>query len=272
MVRFVWSDACLRHEPGAEVWVGTRTPATEVPERAIAIREALLEVGAREVPAVTHDDRRPRRTRPAPVEFLRTAWDDGRRPLLRRVVPCLRAIELWRTRAATDAVRRGRTLAYDTMTLSARHGRQRAAVDARHRRRPCHGWRLVAYACCRPPDHHPVALRRLLLLNNTAVARPNYSRAWRPVAAVVTSTRITATGRRAVPRLGDVLGVGARRPGRRLVPALPRLRCRATLRASPRRLRPAPERRLARSSPRGSRVRRFRPRTRRRTRLRRRRW
>ena len=51
MVSFVWSDACLRHEPEAEVWLGTRTPATEVPERALAIRKALLEVGAREVPA-----------------------------------------------------------------------------------------------------------------------------------------------------------------------------------------------------------------------------
>ena len=80
MVSFVWSDACLRHEPGAEVWVGTRTPATEVPERALAIREALLEVGAPEVPAVAHDDSALLAVHdPALVEFLRTAWDDWRR-------------------------------------------------------------------------------------------------------------------------------------------------------------------------------------------------
>ena len=47
MLPFVWSDDCLRHEPEAEVWVGVRTPATEVPARAVAIREALVAAGAR---------------------------------------------------------------------------------------------------------------------------------------------------------------------------------------------------------------------------------
>ena len=46
---FTWSDDCLRHEPAAEIWVGVRTPATELPERALRIREALLAAGAREV-------------------------------------------------------------------------------------------------------------------------------------------------------------------------------------------------------------------------------
>src|SRR5690242_8528499 len=77
MVSFVWSDDCLRHEPEAEVWVGTRTPATEVPQRALAIRTALLEAGAREVPAVAHDDSALLAVHdPELVEFLRTAWED----------------------------------------------------------------------------------------------------------------------------------------------------------------------------------------------------
>src|SRR5579884_3052692 len=75
-VPFVWSDDCLLHEPEAEIWVGARTPATEVPTRAIAIREALLAAGAREVPAAAHDDETLLAVHdPALVEFLRTAWD-----------------------------------------------------------------------------------------------------------------------------------------------------------------------------------------------------
>ena len=31
----VWSDDCLRHEPGGEVWLGEREPGTELPARAV---------------------------------------------------------------------------------------------------------------------------------------------------------------------------------------------------------------------------------------------
>ena len=34
----VWSDRHRRHEPGGEVWVGVRTPGTELPERAERVR------------------------------------------------------------------------------------------------------------------------------------------------------------------------------------------------------------------------------------------
>ncbi len=37
----VWSDRHRLHEPGGEIWVGVRTPGTEVPERAERIRAAL---------------------------------------------------------------------------------------------------------------------------------------------------------------------------------------------------------------------------------------
>jgi len=81
MLPFVWSDDCLLHEPDAEVWVGVRTPATEVPARALAIREALAAAGAREVAVVAHDDSALLAVHdPALVEFLRAAWTSGRWP------------------------------------------------------------------------------------------------------------------------------------------------------------------------------------------------
>src|SRR5438477_12720021 len=77
MLPFVWSDDCLLHEPAAEVWVGLRTPATEVAERATRIRSALLANGAREVAATRHsDDALLAVHDPGLVEFLRTAWDE----------------------------------------------------------------------------------------------------------------------------------------------------------------------------------------------------
>src|SRR4051812_49522652 len=81
MLPFVWSDDCLRHEPEAEVWIGSRTPAAEVPARALAIREALLASGATEIGAVAHDDSALLAVHdPALVEFLRTAWQGWAAP------------------------------------------------------------------------------------------------------------------------------------------------------------------------------------------------
>jgi acetoin utilization deacetylase AcuC-like enzyme len=77
MLPFVWSDTCLRHEPDAEIWLGTRTPATEVPARAVAIRGELVAAGAREVEAVAHDDAALLAVHDrALVDFLRTAWEE----------------------------------------------------------------------------------------------------------------------------------------------------------------------------------------------------
>ena len=43
----VWSERHRLHEPGGEVWVGVRTPGTEVPERAERIRAELRAGAAR---------------------------------------------------------------------------------------------------------------------------------------------------------------------------------------------------------------------------------
>src|SRR5919204_3610315 len=124
MVRFVWSDDCLRHEPKTEFWIGTSTPAAEVPERGLRIRRALLGAGAEEVTAVPHDDSALLGVHdPALVEFLRTAWDDWAAADLPsdRVVPYVFArseLTSGRAPATPTAVwARPGLFAYDTMSL-----------------------------------------------------------------------------------------------------------------------------------------------------------
>ena len=182
MVPFVWSDGCLRHEPEAEIWIGTRTPATEVPQRARAIREALLEGGAQEVSSAAHDDAALLAVQdPALVEFLRTAWDDWSAATLPsdRVVPYVFArsgLTSGRAPAVPTAVwARAGLFAYDTMTLigPGTWEAARAAVDvALTAVDLVAGDGPIAYACCRPPGHH--VTRSLYggscYLNNTAVA------------------------------------------------------------------------------------------------------
>ena len=182
MVPFVWSDDCLRHEPEAEIWIGTRTPATEVPQRARAIREALLEGGAQEVSSAAHDDAALLAVHdPALVEFLRTAWDDWSAATLPsdRVVPYVFArsgLTSGRAPAVPTAVwARAGLFAYDTMTLigPGTWEAARAAVDvALTAVDLVAGDGPIAYACCRPPGHH--VTRSLYggscYLNNTAVA------------------------------------------------------------------------------------------------------
>jgi acetoin utilization deacetylase AcuC-like enzyme len=180
MVSFVWSDDCLRHEPDAEVWVGVRMPATEVPARTLAIREALETAGAREVAAVAHDDAALLAVHdPALVAFLATAWEEWSAAGLpsEQVVPYVFAREELTSVPATPAAvwaRPGR-FAYDTMTLigPGTWEAARAAVDV-----SLTAVDLVAdgeplaYACTRPPGHH--ATRSLYggscYLNNSAIA------------------------------------------------------------------------------------------------------
>jgi acetoin utilization deacetylase AcuC-like enzyme len=179
---FVWSDDCLRHEPEAEVWVGVRTPATELPTRAVAIRGSLVAAGAHEVAAVPHDDSALLSVHdPALVEFLRTAWDEWSAASLPsdRVVPYVFArseLTGGREPAPPAAVwARPGLFAYDTMTLigPGTWAAARAAVDvALTAVDLVAGGEPLAYACCRPPGHH--VTRSLYggscYLNNSAVA------------------------------------------------------------------------------------------------------
>jgi acetoin utilization deacetylase AcuC-like enzyme len=194
---FVWSDDCLRHEPDAEIWVGTRTPATEVPARAVAVRGSLLAADAREVAAVVHDDSALLAVHdPALVEFLRTAWDEWSAASLPadRVVPYVFArseLTSGREPAQPAAVwARPGLFAYDTMTLigPGTWPAARAAVDV-----ALTAVDLVAdgeplvYACCRPPGHHVThsLYGGSCYLNNTAVtAAALLERSGAPVAVV----------------------------------------------------------------------------------------
>jgi hypothetical protein len=59
-VPVVWSQDCLRHEPGSEVWLGVRDAGTEVPARALVLRGVLAAAGAPVVPAQPPGDDIPR--------------------------------------------------------------------------------------------------------------------------------------------------------------------------------------------------------------------
>ena len=76
-VPVVWSEDCLRHEPAGEVWLGVWDPGTEVPARALALREALAAAGAPVVPAREHDDAILRAVHdPLLVDHLAGIWRD----------------------------------------------------------------------------------------------------------------------------------------------------------------------------------------------------
>jgi acetoin utilization deacetylase AcuC-like enzyme len=180
-VPFVWSDDCLRHEPAAEIWVGTRTPATEVPARATAIREALVAAGARQVGAAAHPDEPLLAVHDeALVSYLRGAWEEWAAAGLPsdRVVPYMFAHHgLMDGPPAEPAAvwARPGLYAYDTMTLigPGTWEAARAAVDvALTAVDLVADGEPVAYACCRPPGHHVArsAYGGSCYLNNTAVA------------------------------------------------------------------------------------------------------
>jgi acetoin utilization deacetylase AcuC-like enzyme len=173
----VWSDQCRLHEPAGEIFVGVRTPGTEVPARADAILAALS--GATIVPAEVHSDERLLAVHdPALVEYLAHAWSEWEAADLGqdRVVPYVFAHGELGARVVPAAVwARPGYFAYDTMTLigPGTWEAARAAVDA-----ALTAVDLVlegvpsAYACCRPPGHH--AGRRCFggscYLNSAAVA------------------------------------------------------------------------------------------------------
>jgi acetoin utilization deacetylase AcuC-like enzyme len=180
----VWTDRHRLHEPGGEVWVGVRTPGTEVAERAERIRLALEGSRFAEVRAqpdadllAVHDGEL--------LDYLSRAWGDWEaagltdEPGQDRVVPYLFPHpDLFSgfepVRAAAMSARTGQ-FAYDTMTLigpgtweAARAAAEAAltAADLVLEGEP------AAYACCRPPGHH--ATRRAFggscYLNNSAAA------------------------------------------------------------------------------------------------------
>ena len=180
----VWSERHRLHEPGGEVWVGVRTPGTEVPARVERICAALADtrsVEARPQPDSTvlavHDAEL--------LEYLASAWGDWeaagltRDPGQDRVVPYVFPHpDLFSgfgpALPAAISARAGR-FAFDTMTLigPGTWEAARAAVDT-----ALTAAALVlegepaAYACCRPPGHHATrsSFGGSCYLNNAAAA------------------------------------------------------------------------------------------------------
>src|SRR5262249_1980551 len=124
LIPVVWSDRCLLHEPGGEVWIGVRIPGDEVPERVVAIRDALVEAGARAVPAEPHGDEALLAVHDRSLlDYLASAWDDWVAagfpddPGQTRVVPYIFPhVDLRPRRVPAAMSARPGWFAYDTMT------------------------------------------------------------------------------------------------------------------------------------------------------------
>jgi acetoin utilization deacetylase AcuC-like enzyme len=164
----VWSDRHRLHEPGGEVWVGVRTPSTEVPERAERVRDALIADGARVVDAERQtDDTLFAVHSPSLLTYLEGAWREWdaagltQDPGQDRVVPYVfphPALLGPIPPTVPDAVSaRAGHFAYDTMTLIG-PGTFDAAVSAVDTAVTATDLVLsgesAAFACCRPPGHH----------------------------------------------------------------------------------------------------------------------
>jgi acetoin utilization deacetylase AcuC-like enzyme len=185
-IPLVWSEAHRRHVPTAEIWLGVRTPAVELPARADAIRAELEGAGHPVIPATGHPDAALEAVHDrALLEFLAGAYDawaaaglpdDPGQP---EVIPYFFAHPglLGPIAPALPAATWARTghFAFDTMTpigpgtWEAARGGADAALTA------CDlvvAGAPAAYACCRPPGHHATrsAYGGCCYLNNAAIA------------------------------------------------------------------------------------------------------
>jgi len=177
----VWSTRHRLHEPGGEVWIGLRTPGTEVAERAERIREAVVAAGAPLVDAQAHGDDVTRLHDPDLLDYLANAWADWEHAGLAteqdRVVPYVFPHPGLTTapRHAAAATARAGNFAFDTMTLigPGTWEAARAAVDAAVTAADLVlGGAPSAYALCRPPGHHVTStcFGGSCYLNNAAAA------------------------------------------------------------------------------------------------------
>jgi acetoin utilization deacetylase AcuC-like enzyme len=164
----VWSDDCLLHEPGGEVWIGLPDPGNEVPARAAAIRNALVSAGAPLVQAERHGDGAILRVHDAGfVEYLRDAWslwvaagypeDPGQDRVVPYFFPHPGLLAGREAAVPASMAARAGLYAYDTMTPigETTWAAARGAVDAGLTAAELVlGGAPVTYACTRPPGHH----------------------------------------------------------------------------------------------------------------------
>ena len=185
-VPVVWSEQCLRHDPGGEVWLGVRDAGTEVPARAQVLRDALAAAGAPEVPAAAHGDEILRAVHdPALLDHLAGVWAEweragfpaeyGRDRVVPYVFPTSGMLAGLPLRSPPAVHGRAGRFCYDTMTLvgpgswAAIRGAADAALTAAGL---VSSGAPLAYALCRPPGHHATrgAYGGSCYLNNAAIA------------------------------------------------------------------------------------------------------
>ena len=176
MIRVVRSSRARDHVPGAEIWLGMRTPGTEVPERVDAIEAALADWPI--VEATAHDDEVLLRVHDAEmVEHVRTVWERWEEYGADRVVPYLfptpGLLGDLPLREPTAVHGAAGMYAFDTMTLIG-PGTWEAARGAVDVALTCVD--LVEdgliYGLTRPPGHHVTrsAYGGSCYLNSAAVA------------------------------------------------------------------------------------------------------
>ena len=239
----VRTDLAAMHVPGAEIWLGTRTPGTETPQRAPAIESALagwpmiqVQAHADEVLRAVHQE--------ALLTHLRDIWSRWADTGTDRVVPYLFPTigllgDLPEREPVAPHAAAGR-YCYDTMTLvgpgtweSARsavdvaltcadlldqHGRlERHGQLDRHGRLDRHGQldkhgqldrHGLVYGLTRPPGHHATrsAYGGSCYLNNAAVAAQALVAAGHPRVAIVDIDAHHGNGTQDIfYRRGDVL-------------------------------------------------------------------
>lgn len=199
----VWSDRYADHRPGGEVWVGVRTPGTELPERAERIRAALEAAGAPIVAAEPHPDGDLLAVHdPALLDHLEHAWERWEAagltadPGQDRVVPyifptaAMLAPDTPEPRRPTAIAAQAGWFAYDTMTLigpgtwAGARGAADAALTAADL---VAAGAPAAYACCRPPGHHATrdGFGGSCYLNNAALAATRLRAAFGDPVAVI---------------------------------------------------------------------------------------
>ncbi len=182
----VRGGACLLHVPGAEIWVGVRTPGTEVAARAERIEEVLRASAYDVREAVAHDDDVLLRVHdPRLVEHLRTVYDRwlaspipglvGQDRVVPYLMPTAGMLDGLPEREPVAVHAAAGRYCYDTMTLvgPGTWEAARGAVDVTLTAvDTVVAGEALAYALVRPPGHHvtKAAYGGSCYLNNAAVA------------------------------------------------------------------------------------------------------
>jgi acetoin utilization deacetylase AcuC-like enzyme len=168
------------------VWLGVRDPGTEIPARALILRDALVAAGAAVLPARRHGDEILRAVHdPLLLDHLAGVWREweaaglpsrqGRDRVVPYVFPTPGMLGGLPVCLPPAVHGRAGRFCYDTMTLvgpgswEAIRGAADAALTAADLVGSGH---RLAYALCRPPGHHATASAYggSCYLNNAAIA------------------------------------------------------------------------------------------------------